>query len=130
MSVSAITQQPVVEDGKVVIGSVTTLGLSVDHRVVDGVKAAQFLGEIRRLLEHPDELVEDGRSGLLVPIGDAAALAEALVRAWRGELPWLGDRFVRPAILNEMAPQVAAENLIRFSMREEAGRTANAYLAY
>ncbi len=60
LSVSAIKQQPVVEDGKIAIGSVTTLGLSVDHRVVDGVKAAQFLGEIRRLLENPGELVEDG----------------------------------------------------------------------
>ena len=41
------------------IGSMTTLGLSVDHRVLDGVKAARFLGELRRLLEHPEELVED-----------------------------------------------------------------------
>ena len=39
----------------------TTLGLSVDHRVLDGVKAAQFLAEIKRLLESPEELVKDGR---------------------------------------------------------------------
>ena len=31
----------------------------VDHRVLDGVKAAQFLGEIRRVLEDPDELARD-----------------------------------------------------------------------
>ena len=60
LSVSAIKPRPVVRDGEVVIGMGTTLGLAVDHRVLDGVKAARFLGEIRRLLEEPDELVEDG----------------------------------------------------------------------
>jgi pyruvate dehydrogenase E2 component (dihydrolipoamide acetyltransferase) len=57
LSVSAMTQRPIVRDGEIVVGSMTTLGLSVDHRVVDGVKAAKFLGELRRLLEHPEELV-------------------------------------------------------------------------
>ncbi|MBW2281928.1 MAG: 2-oxo acid dehydrogenase subunit E2 [Deltaproteobacteria bacterium] len=59
LSVSAIQQRPIVRDGEIVIGSLTTLGLSVDHRVLDGVKAAQFLGELRRLLESPEELVQD-----------------------------------------------------------------------
>ena len=27
--------------------------LSSDHRVIDGALAAQFLGEVRRLLENP-----------------------------------------------------------------------------
>ena len=31
--------------------------LSVDHRVADGAEAAQFLMEIKRLLEHPINLV-------------------------------------------------------------------------
>ncbi len=57
LSVSAMAQRPIVRDGEIVVGSMTTLGLSVDHRVVDGVKAAKFLGELRRLLEHPEELV-------------------------------------------------------------------------
>jgi pyruvate dehydrogenase E2 component (dihydrolipoamide acetyltransferase) len=60
LSVSSIAQRPIVRDGKIEIGSITTLGLSVDHRVVDGVRAAQFLAEIKRLVEGPRELVQDG----------------------------------------------------------------------
>ncbi len=60
LSVGGIQQRPVVRAGKITIGSITTLGLSVDHRVLDGVKASQFLAEIARLLENPEELVRDG----------------------------------------------------------------------
>ena len=60
LAVSAIAERPIVRDGRVEIGSLTTLGLSVDHRVLDGVRAAQFLAEIKRLLESPRELVQDG----------------------------------------------------------------------
>jgi pyruvate dehydrogenase E2 component (dihydrolipoamide acetyltransferase) len=60
LSVSAITERPVVREGRIEIGSITTLGLSVDHRVVDGVRAAQFLAEIKRLIEQPRELAQDG----------------------------------------------------------------------
>jgi pyruvate dehydrogenase E2 component (dihydrolipoamide acetyltransferase) len=60
LAVSAIAERPLVRGGRIEIGSVTTLGLSVDHRVLDGVRAAQFLAEIKRLLEAPPELVQDG----------------------------------------------------------------------
>jgi pyruvate dehydrogenase E2 component (dihydrolipoamide acetyltransferase) len=63
LSVGAMTQRPIVENGQVIVANMTTLGLSVDHRVLDGAKAAQFLGEIRRLLEHPEELIKDGTAG-------------------------------------------------------------------
>jgi pyruvate dehydrogenase E2 component (dihydrolipoamide acetyltransferase) len=59
LSVSAIEPRPVVRDGEVAISTMTTLGLSVDHRVLDGVKAAQFLAELKRLLEEPEELLRD-----------------------------------------------------------------------
>ncbi len=60
LAVSAIAERPVVREGRIEIGSLTTLGLSVDHRVLDGVRAALFLAEIKRLLETPRELVQDG----------------------------------------------------------------------
>jgi len=60
LAVSAIAERPVVRSGRIEIGTMTTLGLSVDHRVLDGVRAAQFLAEIKRLLEAPRELVQDG----------------------------------------------------------------------
>ncbi len=59
LAVGGMTQRPIVRDGRVVVGTVTTLGLSVDHRVLDGVKASQFLAEIKRLLESPEELLGD-----------------------------------------------------------------------
>jgi len=59
LSVSAITQKPVAVDGRVEVANMTTIGLSVDHRVLDGVKAAQFLAELRRLLQEPEELIRD-----------------------------------------------------------------------
>jgi pyruvate dehydrogenase E2 component (dihydrolipoamide acetyltransferase) len=62
LSVGAIQPRPVVQGKKVAIATMTTLGLSVDHRVLDGVKAANFLAEIRRLLENPEELTRDGAS--------------------------------------------------------------------
>jgi pyruvate dehydrogenase E2 component (dihydrolipoamide acetyltransferase) len=62
LSVSAIAERPVVREGRIEIGQVTTLGLSVDHRVIDGVRAAQFLAEIKRLLEAPRELAQDGHA--------------------------------------------------------------------
>ncbi len=60
LSVASIQPRPVVEGQKIVSSSMTTLGLSVDHRVLDGVKAAQFLAEIKRLLEAPEALVAEG----------------------------------------------------------------------
>ena len=41
---------------KVELRTTTYLSPEVDHRMLDGVKAAEFLTEITRLLENPDEL--------------------------------------------------------------------------
>jgi glycosyltransferase involved in cell wall biosynthesis len=62
-----------------------------------------------------DELIEPGISGELVPIGDSAALAEAMLKAWRREVPWMNGRFRLPSIINQMNPHVAAANLIRLA---------------
>ena len=51
LAVGAITEKPVVKDGQVVPGVRMALTLSCDHRVVDGVIAAQFLGRLKQLLE-------------------------------------------------------------------------------
>ena len=57
LAVGMIRQEPVVRDDSIVIGRVMDLTLSADHRIEDGVVAAKFLGELKRLLEHPTELI-------------------------------------------------------------------------
>jgi pyruvate dehydrogenase E2 component (dihydrolipoamide acetyltransferase) len=53
LSVGAAIEKPVVKNGQVVPGLRMNLGLSCDHRVVDGAVGAQFLGEVRKLIEQP-----------------------------------------------------------------------------
>jgi pyruvate dehydrogenase E2 component (dihydrolipoamide acetyltransferase) len=53
LSVGGIIEKPVVKDGAIVPGLRMNLGVSCDHRVVDGAVAAKFLGEIKRLIENP-----------------------------------------------------------------------------
>lgn len=54
LSIGSIRKVPVVNDkGAVVAGQRMWIGLSGDHRVVDGAVAATFLAEMRKLLENP-----------------------------------------------------------------------------
>ncbi|MEV4441660.1 2-oxo acid dehydrogenase subunit E2 [Streptomyces sp. NPDC049577] len=56
-------QRPVVRDGRLVPAPVMRLGLTFDHRVLDGAAAAGVLDDLVRLLEDPDALsggVSDG----------------------------------------------------------------------
>jgi pyruvate dehydrogenase E2 component (dihydrolipoamide acetyltransferase) len=53
LSVGAAIEKPVVKNGAVVPGLRMNLGLSCDHRVVDGAIAAQFLAEVKKLIEKP-----------------------------------------------------------------------------
>ena len=53
LSVGAAIEKPVVKNGQIVPGLRMNLGLSCDHRVVDGAVAAQFLNEVKKLVEQP-----------------------------------------------------------------------------
>jgi pyruvate dehydrogenase E2 component (dihydrolipoamide acetyltransferase) len=54
VSVGTIVNTPVINAaGQVVPGQRIILGVSCDHRVVDGAIGAQFLGELKKLLETP-----------------------------------------------------------------------------
>ena len=59
LAVGAIRKEPVVRGDNIVVGQMMNLTLSVDHRVEDGVTAARFLGELKRLLERPHELLPE-----------------------------------------------------------------------
>lgn len=53
LSVGSIVKKPVVDQERIVIGQRMTVGLSADHRVVDGAIGAQFLSAFRELIENP-----------------------------------------------------------------------------
>jgi pyruvate dehydrogenase E2 component (dihydrolipoamide acetyltransferase) len=54
IAIGSIRSVPVVNDkGQIVVGQRMWVGLSGDHRVVDGAVAATFLAEMRKLLESP-----------------------------------------------------------------------------
>jgi pyruvate dehydrogenase E2 component (dihydrolipoamide acetyltransferase) len=53
LSVGAAIEKPVVKNDQIVPGLRMNLGLSADHRVVDGAVAAQFLSEVKKLIEQP-----------------------------------------------------------------------------
>ncbi len=56
LAVGSVSKVPVAVDDEVAVGHRMKLTLSADHRVVDGSLAAQFLQEVRRLLENPVSL--------------------------------------------------------------------------
>lgn len=56
LALGKIREQPTVVDGKFVIRPLMIATLSVDHRVVDGIVAAQFLTAIKHILENPIRL--------------------------------------------------------------------------
>jgi pyruvate dehydrogenase E2 component (dihydrolipoamide acetyltransferase) len=58
VSVGTIVKKPVINAaGQIVPGQRIILGISCDHRVVDGAVGAQFLAELKRFLENPTLLL-------------------------------------------------------------------------
>lgn len=57
LAVGSVRRVPVVQGDAVVPGDRMKLTLSGDHRVMNGVTAAKFLNEVRRLLEQPFNLL-------------------------------------------------------------------------
>jgi 2-oxoisovalerate dehydrogenase E2 component (dihydrolipoyl transacylase) len=53
VGVNRVVERPVVRDGQVVIRQLMNLSSSFDHRVVDGIHAAEFVQLIRSYLEAP-----------------------------------------------------------------------------
>ncbi|TJZ75779.1 2-oxo acid dehydrogenase subunit E2 [Rhodococcus oryzae] len=53
LCLGAIAPRPWVVDGELAVRSVTTLGLSFDHRLVDGEQGSRFLADIAAVLTDP-----------------------------------------------------------------------------
>jgi len=56
IGVNRIVERPVARGGQIVIRKMMNLSSSFDHRVVDGWEAAQFVQELKGLLEQPASL--------------------------------------------------------------------------
>ena len=57
LGIHKIEDRPVARNGQVVIRPMMWLGLSYDHRLVDGTPAVQFLRRVCELLESPERLL-------------------------------------------------------------------------
>lgn len=57
IAVSSIIQRAMVKDGEVAPVSTMKLTLSADHRIANGAEGAQYMAEVKRLMESPMVLV-------------------------------------------------------------------------
>ncbi|MCI5065959.1 2-oxo acid dehydrogenase subunit E2 [bacterium] len=53
LAVSSILEQPVARDGELVVANMMKVTISVDHRIIDGVMAGNFLKAFKEALENP-----------------------------------------------------------------------------
>jgi pyruvate dehydrogenase E2 component (dihydrolipoamide acetyltransferase) len=54
LAIGRITKTPLIDEGdQIVVGHRMTITMSCDHRVIDGALGAQYLKELRHLLENP-----------------------------------------------------------------------------
>lgn len=53
LAVGAIIDTPVARDGAIVIRPIMKLTLTYDHRVIDGARAAAFVGTLKEVVEEP-----------------------------------------------------------------------------
>ncbi len=56
LAISGVREVPVVNDGEITIGKRMNLTLSCDHRIVDGLTAAEFMARVKELLEEPQTM--------------------------------------------------------------------------
>ena len=57
LAVGTVADKPVVRDGELAIAKIMNATISADHRIVDGAEGAEFLIEVKRLLENPMGLI-------------------------------------------------------------------------
>ena len=57
LGIGRINQKPVVVDGEIKVGNVMPLSLSVDHRMVDGAEATEFLNDVAVGIADPLSLI-------------------------------------------------------------------------
>jgi pyruvate dehydrogenase E2 component (dihydrolipoamide acetyltransferase) len=56
LGAGAVQDRPAAREGQIVVRKLMTIALAADHRVTDGAQGAEFVREIKNLLEHPVRL--------------------------------------------------------------------------
>ncbi|TMH04615.1 MAG: 2-oxo acid dehydrogenase subunit E2, partial [Betaproteobacteria bacterium] len=56
LAIGRTVDTPVGRAGQIVLRPMATLSLSSDHRIVDGVKAARFMADLRSAIERAENL--------------------------------------------------------------------------
>lgn len=57
LGIGRVNQKPLVVDGEIKVGNVMPLSLSVDHRMVDGAEATEFLNDVAAGIADPLSLI-------------------------------------------------------------------------
>jgi pyruvate dehydrogenase E2 component (dihydrolipoamide acetyltransferase) len=57
LAVGTVSDRAVVRDGQPAVRKMMSVTLSGDHRVIDGALGAEYLKELKALLEHPMRLL-------------------------------------------------------------------------
>ncbi len=57
LAVGAAIQKPIVKNGQLAVGTLMSMTMSSDHRIVDGAMAAQYLATVKQMLEKPATLL-------------------------------------------------------------------------
>lgn len=60
LTAGAVQDLPVVESGQVVVRRCLRLGITFDHRLIDGVHAAKMSKLLAQIFEEPDRYLQDG----------------------------------------------------------------------
>jgi pyruvate/2-oxoglutarate dehydrogenase complex dihydrolipoamide acyltransferase (E2) component len=51
-----VRERPGIEDGKLVIRPILKLGVTLDHRVMDGYKGGQLSAELKLMFQDPEKI--------------------------------------------------------------------------
>lgn len=57
LAVGSAIQKPIVKNGQLTAGTLMSMTMSSDHRIVDGAMAAQYLATVKHMLEQPAMLL-------------------------------------------------------------------------
>jgi pyruvate dehydrogenase E2 component (dihydrolipoamide acetyltransferase) len=66
LAVGRIAERVMAVDGQVVVKPSVHLVLSVDHRVLDGADGARFLGDLKRVIEEPDDMFKASVASMIM----------------------------------------------------------------